>query len=173
MLINRAPDSPVPVPTTVVDTLFTEGVSPTRKGEGGRGELPEVRGGIGTTVSGATADEPPGFARPTTIAGPSGTKRKKSTAAAHNNWVKHGWWITERTYFVGHQYVDPVLHIIVDPIDTMSVFSGLGHVYGMLKSISNPRRAGPGTFHITVVPEGASWACRYLLQKDNMMRLVP
>ena len=104
---NRAPDSPAPAPTTVVDTLFTEGVSPTREGEGGRGEPPEVRSGIGTGVSGATADEPPGFARPTAIAGPSGTKRKKSTAEAHNNWVKHGWWITERTYFVGHQYVGP------------------------------------------------------------------
>ena len=170
---NRAPDSPAPAPTTVVDTLFTEGVSPTREGEGGRGEPPEVRGGIGIGVSGATADEPPGFARPTAIARPSGTKRKKSTAQAHNNWVKHGWWITERTYFVGHQYVDSMLHITVDPIDTVSVFSGLGHVYGVLKSISNPRRAGPGTFYITVVPEGASWACRYLLQKDNMMRPVP
>ena len=44
----------------------------------------------------------------------------------------------ERTYFVEHQYVDLMLHIIVDLIDTVSVFSGLGHVYGVLKSISNP-----------------------------------
>ena len=49
---NRALDSPAPAPTTVVDTLFTEGVSPTREGEGGRGEQPRVRGGIGTGVSG-------------------------------------------------------------------------------------------------------------------------
>ena len=104
---NRAPDSPALAPTTVVDTLFTEGVSPTREGEGGRGEPPEVRGGIGTGVLGATANEPPGFARPTAIAGPSGTKRKKNTTEAHNNWVKHGWWTTKRTYFVGHQYADP------------------------------------------------------------------
>ena len=61
---NRAPDSPVSKPTTVVDTLFTEGVSPTREGEGGREEPPEVRGGIGTGVSGATTNEPLGFARP-------------------------------------------------------------------------------------------------------------
>ena len=53
--------------------------------------------------------------------------------------------------------------------DTVCVFSGLGHVYGVLKSISSPRRAGPGTFYITVMPEGASWACQYLLHKDNMM----
>ena len=66
--------------------------------------------------------------------------------------------------------MDPVLHISVDPIDTVCVFSGLGHVYGVLKSISNPRRAGPGTFYITVMLEGASWAWRYLLHKDNMMR---
>ena len=65
---NRAPGSPVPEPTTVVDTLFIEGVSPTREGEGGREEPPEVRGGIGTGVSGATTNEPPGFARPTAIA---------------------------------------------------------------------------------------------------------
>ena len=77
---NRAPDSPAPAPTTVVDTLFTEGVSPTREGEGGKGEPPEVRGGKETGVSGATVDEIPGFARPTAIGGPSGTKRKKSTA---------------------------------------------------------------------------------------------
>ena len=64
------------------------------------------------------------------------------------------------TYFVGHQYVDSMLHITVDPIDTMSVFSGLGHVYGVLKSISNPERVGPGTFYITMVPKGASWESR-------------
>ena len=104
---NRAPDSPAPISTTVVDALFTEGVSPTREREGGRGELPEVRGSIGTGVSGATADEPPRFARPMAITGPSRTKRKKNTSEAHNNWVKHGWWITERTSFMGHQYVDP------------------------------------------------------------------
>ena len=74
---NRTPNSPVHVPTTVVDTVFTEGVSPTRKGKVGRGEPPEVRGGTGTGVSGATANEPPKFPRPTAIAGPSGTKRKK------------------------------------------------------------------------------------------------
>ena len=74
---------------------------------------------------------------------------------------------------MGHQYVDPVLHITVDLIDTVSVFSRLGHVYGILKSISNPRRTGPRTFYVMVVPEGASWACRYLLQKDNMMWPVP
>ena len=68
--------------------------------------------------------------------------------------------------------MDLVLHITVDPINIVSVFSGLEHVYGVLKSISNPRRAGPGTFYITVVPKGASWACRYLLQKENMMRPV-
>ena len=34
---NRAPDSPAPAPTTIIDTLFTEGVSPTREGEGGWG----------------------------------------------------------------------------------------------------------------------------------------
>ena len=45
---NRAPDSPAHAPTTIIDTLFTEGVSSTREGEGGRGEPPEVRGGIGT-----------------------------------------------------------------------------------------------------------------------------
>ena len=39
---------------------------------------------------------------------------------------------------MGHQYVDPVLHITVDPIDTISILNGLGHVYGVLKSISNP-----------------------------------
>ena len=167
---NRVPDSPVPIPTTItVDTLSTEGVSPTREGEGRRGKPLEVRGGIGTSVSGATTDEPPGFACPTAIAGPSGTKRKKSTVEAHNNWVKYKWWITERRYFVGHQYVELVLHITVDPINTMSIFSGLGHVYGVLKSISNPRRTGLGTFYITMVLEGASWAYRYLLQKDNMM----
>ena len=170
---NWTPDSPVPEPTTVVDTLFTEGALPTREGEGGRKESPKVRGGIGTGVSGATTNEPPGFARPTAIAGPSTTKWKKSIAQAHNNWVKHGWWITEKTYFVGHQYVDALLHISVDPIDTVCVFSGLGHVYGVLKSISSPRRVGPGTFYITVMPDGASWACRYPLQKDNMMRPIP
>ena len=69
--------------------------------------------------------------------------------------------------------MDSMLHILVDLIDTMSVFNELGHVYGVLKSISNPRRAGPGTFYITMVSEGASWACRYLLQKDNMTRHVP
>ena len=52
--------------------------------------------------------------------------------------------------------MNPMLYIIVDPIDTMSIFNGLGLVYGVLKSISNPRCAGPGTFYITVVPEGAS-----------------
>ena len=87
---NRAPDNPVPEPTTVVDTLFTKGVSPTREGKGGREELPEVRGGIGTGVLGATTNKSPGFARPTAIAGPSRTKRKKNTTQAHNNWVKHG-----------------------------------------------------------------------------------
>ena len=80
-----------------MDTLFTEGVLPTREGEGGRGEPPEVRGGIGTGVSGATANEPLGFAHPMAIAGPSGMKRKKSTAEAHNNWVKHGWWMSRAT----------------------------------------------------------------------------
>ena len=73
---------------------------------------------------------------------------------------------------MGHQYVDALLHINVDPIDTICVFSGLGYVYGVLKSISSPRRAGPGTFYITVMPEGASLACRYLLHKDNMMRPI-
>ena len=169
---NQTTNSPIHVPTTVVDTVFTEGVSPTREGKEGRGEPPKVCGGTGTGVSGATTNEPPGFPRPTAIAGPIGMKQKKSTAEAHNNWVKHGWWITERTYFVGHQYVDPMLHISVDPIDTVCIFSGLGHVYGVLKSISNPRRVGPGTFYITVMPEGASWACRYLLHKDNMMRPI-
>ena len=82
---NRAPNSPAHALTTVVDTLFTEGVSPTREGEGGRGEPPEVRGSIWTTVLGATADEPLGFARPTAIVGPSGMKRKTSTAEAYNN----------------------------------------------------------------------------------------
>ena len=130
---NRAPDSPVLEPTTIVDTLFTEGILPTREGEGGREEPPEVRGGIGTGVSGATTNEPPRFARPMAIARPSRTKWKKNTAQAHNNWVKHGWWIIERTYFVGHQYVDALLHISVNPIDTICVFSGLGHVYGVLK----------------------------------------
>ena len=55
---NRAQDSLARAPTTVVDTLFTEGVLPTREGEGGRGEPLEVRGGIGTGVLGATADDP-------------------------------------------------------------------------------------------------------------------
>ena len=82
---NRAPHSPLHVPPIVVDTLFIEGVSPTREGEGGRGEPPEVYGGIGTCVSGATTDEPPGFARPTAIVGPSRMKRKKNTAEAYNN----------------------------------------------------------------------------------------
>ena len=72
-----------------------------------------------------------------------------------------------------HQYVDALLHISVNPIDTICVFSGLGHVYGVLKSISSPRCAGTRTFYITVMPEGASWACRYLLHKDNMMRPIP
>ena len=66
----------------------------------------------------ATADEPPGFAHPTAIAGPSGTERKKSTSEVHNNWVKHMWWITERTYFVGHQYVDPGrVYLRIDQIE--------------------------------------------------------
>ena len=82
---NRVPDSLVFEPTTIVDTLFTKGVSPTREGEGGREEPPEVCGGIGTGVSGATTNEPPGLARPTAIARPSRTKRKKSTTQAHNN----------------------------------------------------------------------------------------
>ena len=69
--------------------------------------------------------------------------------------------------------MDSMLHITVDPINSVSVFSGFGHVYRVLKSISNPRRVGSGTFYITVVPKGASWACQYLLQKDNMMRHVP
>ena len=77
---NRALDSPAPAPTTIVDTLFIEGVSPTREGKGGRGEPPEIRSSIGIGVSGATADEPPGFAHPTVIAGPSGMERKKNTA---------------------------------------------------------------------------------------------
>ena len=88
---NRPPDNPVFVPMTVVDTLFTEGVSPTREGKSGKGEPPEVRGGIGTGVSRATIDEPPGFACPMAITGPSRTKRKMSIAEAHNNWVNHGW----------------------------------------------------------------------------------
>ena len=87
---NQAPDSPALAPTTVVDTLLTERVSPTREGEGGRGDPPEGRGGIETSVSQDTVDEPPGFARPTAIVGPSGTKQKNSTTEAHNNWVKHG-----------------------------------------------------------------------------------
>ena len=74
---NRPPYRPVSVPTTVVDTLFIEGVLPTREGEGGRREPPEVRGGIGISISGATTDEPPGFVCPTAIAGPSGTSEKK------------------------------------------------------------------------------------------------
>ena len=66
-----------------------------------------------------------------------------------------------------------MLHISVDPINIVCVFSGLEHLYGVLKSISNPRRVGPGTFYITVMPVGASWACRYLLHKDNMTRPIP
>ena len=46
-------------------------------------------------------------------------------------------------------------------------------MYGVLKSISSPRRVGPGTFYIIVMLEGASWACRYLLHKDNMMQPIP
>ena len=74
---------------------------------------------------------------------------------------------------MGHQYKDALLHISVDPIDTVCVFSRLGHVYGVLKSISSPRRVGPRTFYIIVISEGASSACRYLLHKDNMMRPIP
>ena len=79
------PNSPVHVPTTVVDIVFTEGISPTREGKAGRGEPPKVRGGTGTGVSGATTNEPPGFSRPTAITGPSRIKQKKSIAEAHNN----------------------------------------------------------------------------------------
>ena len=70
----QSPNSQVHVPTTVVDTVFIEGVSPIRESEEGRGEPPEVRGGTGTGVSGATTNEPPGFPRPTAITGPSRTK---------------------------------------------------------------------------------------------------
>ena len=72
---------------------------------------------------------------------------------------------------MGHQYMDALLHISVDPIDTICVFSGLGHVYGVLKSISSPRHAGLGTFYITVMLEGASWACRYLLHIPSRERI--
>ena len=65
--------------------------------------------------------------------------------------------------FRGTSLCGPILYIIVDLIDTVSIFSKLGHVYGVLKSISNLQRASLGTFYITVVPDGASWAYCYLL----------
>ena len=61
---NRAPDSPVHEPTTVVDTLFTEGVSPTREGKGGRKEPPEVRGGIGDRCIGGHNQRTPKICTP-------------------------------------------------------------------------------------------------------------
>ena len=71
---NWTPDSPVHISTIVVDTLFTEGVSPTREGEGGRGEPSKVRR---TGVSEATVDEPPRFARPRQLYGLVKRNRKR------------------------------------------------------------------------------------------------
>ena len=94
---------------------------------------------------------PPGSIgpQPRQLLSPPRTTSHKNTMLSVDKWLSHGWWITVDTNFPTWQYVEAQLWITSDPINNVTLFSGLASSYGAVKSIASPRLDGDDNFYIT------------------------